>query len=68
MTHREAVIISAYTGILLTKNFQDVAGFCEELLGRPIWTHEYADKAVLEEIRAKSKGLILEIVKNEVAG
>lgn len=68
MTHREAVIISAYTGVLLTKNFQDVAAFCEELLGRPILTHEYADKAVLEEIRAKSKGLILEIVKNEVAG
>ena len=32
MTHEEAVLVSAYTGFLLTKSFSDVQEFCEKLL------------------------------------
>lgn len=65
MTHTEAVLISAYTGFLLTKNFADVHKFCEDLLGRPIWTHEFANKEVQKEIHEKCKPMILEMIKGE---
>ena len=65
MTKKEAVIVSAYTSTLLTNDFADVHKFCEELLERPIWTHEFSDKKVWEQIREKCKPLILEIIKNE---
>lgn len=65
MTKNEAVLISAYTGILLTKSVADVHKFCEELLGRPIFTHEFSDKKVWERIHEKCHPLILEMVENE---
>lgn len=65
MTKKEAVLVSAYTGFLLTKDFSDVCEFCQELLGRPIWTHEYADEKVQKEIQEKCKPLILEMIENE---
>ena len=65
MKKQEAILISAFTGFLLTKDFADVHKFCEELLGRPIWTHEFASESVQKEIREKCKPLILEMIKNE---
>lgn len=66
MTKKEAVLISSYTGFLLTKNFADVHKFCEDLLGRPIWTHEFASKEVQEEIKEKCKPMIIEMIEGEV--
>ena len=66
MTHQEAVLVSAYTDFLLTKDFSDVHKFCEDLLGRPIWTHEFASKTVQEEIKEKCRPLILKMIENEV--
>ena len=66
MTKKEAVLVSAYTGTLLTNDFADVHKFCEELLERPIFTHEFADKKVCEQIKEKCKPLILEMIGNEV--
>ena len=63
MTHNEAIILSAYTGFLLVEDFSDVHKFCEDLLGRPIFTSEFADDLVLEEIREKCKPLIIEMQK-----
>lgn len=63
MTHNEAIILSAYTGFLLVEDFSDVHKFCENLLGRPIFTSEFADELVLEEIREKCKPLIIEMQK-----
>jgi hypothetical protein len=65
MTKQEAVLVSAYTGFLLTNSFADVHKFCEDLLGRPIWTHEFADEKVQREIQEKCKPLILEMIENE---
>lgn len=39
ITKKEAAIISLHTGILLGK-FEDVHAHLEELLGRPVFTHE----------------------------
>ena len=50
MTYRERVIISAYTGYLMC-DFPDMHKYIEDKLGRPVWTHEMAEKSMLEEIR-----------------
>ena len=41
MNKREAAVISAYTGILCCK-FSTVHEYAEEVLGRPVYTHEFA--------------------------
>ena len=64
MTKKEAVLVSAYTGYMLAPSFADVQEFCEDLLGRPIFTHEFAMDEVNKEIREKCKPMIIELVKN----
>ena len=58
MTKNEAAIVSAYTGILIGR-FSDVAEYCEKILGRPIFTHEYP--ALSDTIKEKSKQDFLSI-------
>ena len=65
MKKQEAILVSAFTGFLLTKKISDVHKFCEDLLGRPILTHEFASRTVQEEIKDKCRPLILELVENE---
>lgn len=67
MTHKEAVLVSAYTGYLLTKKFSDVHEYCEKLLGRQIFTHEFADSDTQKEIREKCKPFITDMINNENA-
>lgn len=54
MTQQERLVVSAYTGYLMT-DWGLLHRFIEERLGRPVWTHEFADEKLLEEIRAKIK-------------
>ena len=54
MTKKEKLIVSAYTGVLMT-DFDDLHEFIEEKLGRPVWTHELADKLVMEELKKAVK-------------
>ena len=65
MTHDEAILISAYTGFLLTKNFSDVHKFCEKILNRPILTHEFSAEEILMEIREKCKPMIIKMIEGE---
>lgn len=62
MTKQEAILISAYTGYLLAPNFADVHKFCEELLGRPIMTHQLGFKETQEEIQEKCKPMIIKMI------
>lgn len=64
MTREEAILLSAYTGALLVPDFSDVHKFCEDTLGRPIWTHEFADQDVQKEIREKLRPQIMELIQN----
>lgn len=54
LTKEQAAIISAYTGITCCE-FGIVHEYIEKVLGRPVWTHELADKALLEKIKEASK-------------
>jgi hypothetical protein len=55
MTDREKAIVMAYTGacMLTGDKFQIFHKYVEEIMGRPIWTHEMAQLA--DEIKEKSK-------------
>jgi hypothetical protein len=54
MTKEEKLIVSAYTGILMT-DFDSLHEFIEKKLGRPVWTHELADKLVWNELKETLK-------------
>ena len=54
MTQRERLVVSAYTGYLMT-DWGLFHKFIEKLLGHPVWTHEFADEKVREKIREKIK-------------
>jgi len=54
ITKREAAIISAYTNYLLGE-FSDMHEYIEEIMGRPVYTHEMAIKPIVDEIQEKSR-------------
>lgn len=54
ITKREAAIISAYTGYFIG-DFGETHKYIQEILGRPVWSHEMASTKLWEEIRAKAK-------------
>ena len=57
MTDREKAIVTAYTGItmLTGEKFSIFHKYIEDIMGRPVFTHELADRAVWEEIKNRSK-------------
>lgn len=64
MTRDEALLLSAYTGYLLVPDFSDVHEFCERILDRPIYTHEFVDEKIVEEIKEKLKPEIMSMIDN----
>jgi len=54
MTKNEAAIITIYTGFLLGE-FHDAHEYAEKLMGRPVYTHEFASKEFNTILRKKSK-------------
>lgn len=64
MTKREGAIISAFTGILCS-NFEELHKYVEEIMERPIFTHEMGDKEIAKEIKAKSKRDFIKLIENQ---
>ena len=54
MTKREAAIVTAYTGFLIG-DFHEFHKYAEDLMERPIFTHEFGDKTFMEKIKVKTK-------------
>ncbi len=46
-----AVVASISTGILLCSKFAEMQEAAEYLMGRPIWTHQFADKKLCDEMK-----------------
>ena len=65
MTDKEKAIVTAYTGItMLTGDKLSIFyEYIESILGRPVWTHELADKEVWNEIKEKSKADFLRLCR-----
>jgi hypothetical protein len=54
MTRRESAIISAFTGILCGP-FDALHEYVEELMGRPVFTHEMGDGRIAQRIKELAK-------------
>lgn len=61
LTRDQAAIIGAFTGVCAGP-FGDVQEYAERKLGRPVWTHEFADKAVADEIREAARADFIALV------
>ena len=51
LTKEQAIVITGFTGIMIVNEFRHFHGDVEKRLGRPIFTHEFANEKVLEEIK-----------------
>lgn len=63
MTARESAIISAFTGILCGP-FPAFHQYAEEVMGHPIFSHEFASKELWEQIKEKSKPDFVALCQN----
>ena len=50
LTKEQAAILGAYSGICFGP-FGDIQAYAERVLGRPIFTHEFANDALCEELK-----------------
>lgn len=68
MTKREAVVVEMYTGIcMLTGNDRKLAyQYAEELLGHDVFTHDFANKDIVNKLKELSKPEFIRICKNLV--
>lgn len=54
MTKHEKLIVSVYTGIAMC-NFPDIHEYVEKIVGRPVYTHEFASEEFMKELKEKVK-------------
>lgn len=60
LTKEQAAIIGLYTGVTCGP-FHDIHELAEKIVGRSIFTHEFADKDFCEKLKQKAKPMFLEI-------
>ena len=67
MTDREKAIVMAHTGIcmLTGDKFQIFHKYVEDIMGRPVWTHEMSLDSIADEIKAKSKDDFIALCADE---
>jgi hypothetical protein len=66
LTKEQAAIIGAFTGFSAGP-FSDIHHYAERVLGRPVWTHEFADAAVVEQLREAARADFIAIAYKEDA-
>jgi hypothetical protein len=63
MTKKEiGCIVTAFTGKLCI-DFPTFHSYAEELLGRPIYTHEFASEVLSKELREKTENDFIKLAK-----
>ena len=67
MTDREKAIVMAHTGICMLSGdkFQVFHKYVEDIMGRPIWTHELGIESIVDEIKEKSKDDFIALCADE---
>lgn len=63
LTRDQAAIIGAFTGIAIGP-FSDIHGYAERILGRSIWTHEFANKETMAEIKEAARADFVALASN----
>lgn len=61
MTKREAAIVAAYTGILIG-DFDEMHKYIEQIMDRPVWTHEMGSQTFSEAIKERSRADFIGII------
>lgn len=64
LTKEQAAVLGAYTGIMCG-DFGSLHSYIEKVLGRPVWTHELADKDLVGRIKEAAKADFLSICYRE---
>ena len=64
LTREQAAIIGAFTGTSCGP-FSDIHKKIEDVLGRPVWTHEMASKDLLAQVKEAMKNEFLSICADE---
>lgn len=54
LTKEQAAIAGAFTGITFGP-FSDIHEYAERVLGRPVWTHEFASKTLSAELKEAAR-------------
>lgn len=65
ISKRDGAIISAYTGFLIGE-FSEMHKYAEEIMNRPVFTHEFASREFVKEIQDKSREDFLNIKVNNI--
>ena len=65
LTKEQAIVLTGFTGILMVQNTSDFHEDVERRLGRPVFTHEFADPhgEIKEAYRADFEKLIGQLPK-----
>ena len=68
MTKRECAIIMAHTGIcmLTGEDFPIFHKYVEDIMGRPVWTHELGVGNIADKIKERSKDDFIEICRSAI--
>lgn len=67
MTLKERVIVTAYTGVAMVcgKELSHFYAYAEELMGRPLMTHDFARDDICDALKEKSKDDFIALCKAE---
>ena len=67
MTDKEKAIVMAHTGIcmLAGEKFGVFHAYIEDILGRPVYTHELATQSISDEIKEKSRDDFIKLCMEE---
>ena len=64
MKKKEAAIVSAYTGFMLGE-FSELHKYIEEIMGRPVMTHELGCRDMAEKIKELAKEDFMRLEVND---
>jgi hypothetical protein len=62
LTKEQAIAITGFTGVMACKSFSDFHGDVEKRLGRPVFTHQFANKELTEEIKEAYRADFIDMV------
>ena len=67
MTDKEKAIVMAHTGIcmLTGEKFRVFHAYIEDIMGRPVYTHELAIQSISDEIKEKSRDDFIKLCREE---
>ena len=65
LTKEQAAVLSAFTGVMMGP-FHEFHEYVEGIMGRPVYTHEFASDEMSKAIKSAAWDDFMEIVRTEV--